>query len=105
MTRLVRVAADHGRKTGGHGIEVVEVVQDVDEATGDLDHLVSGQSRRPGAPIVVAAHGRDRGDVVQCREYRLVADVARVQDARTAGQGCERRRAHQTVRIRDQTDA
>ena len=54
-----------------------------------------------GRTVRVAEHGRDRGNRLQFRNDRIVANVARVQDMADAGENSRDFRVKITVRVGD----
>src|SRR5262249_6450843 len=69
LRRMMRVARDDDAEPGDRGIEIelVDVVEDVDAQAGRLEHRRLGDPPRPGALVVVAAHGGDGRDLLQRR--------------------------------------
>jgi hypothetical protein len=61
---LVGVAVENYAEAGGLGVEVevVKVVDDVDEAAGDLDGLGGGEGGAGAVGVDVAADGGYGGD-------------------------------------------
>ena len=93
----------HARGTGFE-IDLGEVVDRVDEDVAEAKELALAQARGPGAPVVVAAHGRDRGDGAKGVEHGGIAEVAAVDDVVAALEEGEDFRAQQAVGVRDEAD-
>ena len=98
------MAEDHGRESGGGGIQIdlVEDVQHVDPVAGDLDRGRRRQRLGPSSVIGVAAHGRHRRDASERLEHVGPTDVAGMEDALHPGQRVQRLGTQQAVRVGDQ---
>jgi hypothetical protein len=79
---LVGVAGEDEADACGVGVyvEVVDVVQDMDEAAGEFEGLGSREIRAGAVDVNVAADGGDWGDPGEGGEDVRVADVASVED-------------------------
>ena len=80
------------------------LVDDVQMHPGDVEGHVRGQRVRPGAVIVVAAHGGHRRDAGERLEDGGAADVAGMNDVAHAAQGSKRLGPHEAVRVADHAD-
>jgi hypothetical protein len=102
----VRVAGDDDLHARGDGLEVDlgKVVDHVDEDPAEAKELAFAQAGGPGAAIVVAAHGRDRGDGAKGLQHRGVADVAAVDDVVAAPEEGEDFRTQQAVGVGNEAD-
>ena len=60
----MRMAGDDSRESRGVRVkaELRQIMQDVDFMTVNFDDVVCGKTARPGAYVVIAAHGSDGRD-------------------------------------------
>jgi hypothetical protein len=100
------MAGDDDLEVGrlGHEIELFEIVKHVDRYAADLDDLEIGDLFGPLAFVVVAADGRDRGDLRKLFEYLGLPDIARVEDLLHAIQRGNGLRSKEAVRVGNDTD-
>lgn|SRR6187397_2285364 len=79
---LVGVPADHHLKGGGPRIDVelLQIVQDVDAGSLQLQHHVFRKRLAPRLGVYVAAYRMDRRDVPEPVEDRPFANVASMND-------------------------
>ena len=80
--RTVRVAAHDDVESLCHGIhaKLLEIVDDVDPVTTELDRARVGQSLGPGAAIVVATHRERRRERFQFSKHVRDAHISGVDD-------------------------
>src|SRR5216684_4267660 len=71
----------------------------VDLMTVNFDDVVCGKTARPGAYIVIAAHGSDGRDASEHVQNRWIADVAAMNDEVGVAQRVKRLRPNQTMGI------
>ena len=104
---LVRVPRDHDPHANRDGVDVQvrDVMDHVEEHPAQLHQRGPGDALRPGAKVVVAAHGGQWRDRAQCIEYGGFADVARMDEVVAAVQVRPCFRAEQIVGVRDHADA
>jgi hypothetical protein len=92
-------------ESGRRGIEIQlgEVVDDVDEHVADTQDLGLADGGRPAAPVVIPAHGGERGDRGEVFQDGRVADVPRVDEDVAAAQERGGLGAEEPVGIGDDT--
>ncbi len=88
----MRVAADYGRESCSFRIEIkrVDVMNQVEVQAAKHDNLSLGKVPRPGLSIDVTTDGRDRRDLLECRNNLRVTNVAGVEDVVGSAQQRER---------------
>ena len=99
------MAGDHGPDSGAIwvNIELRKIVNDINEDPADLDQFRFRQRVGPCAPVVVAAHYRDRCNAREFFNDHRVADIAGVDDEITAAQEVDRLWSEKVMRIRNKT--
>src|SRR5262249_50822353 len=104
--RPVGVAAHHdGRPAAdGRADECLAVVDHEKAPPADRERRSLRQACGPRAPIVVPAYGGPGRNPAQPRRPLRPPDAPRMHDPLDAAERCERFRAHQAVRVRDETD-
>src|SRR5215475_7246606 len=89
----------------GNGV-VVQLGQVVNHVYGgrtDLDQVSLRNGRRPGARVVIAAHGFHGSDLRELLENTPVSDIAGMYDQVTASERIKRLRTQQSVGVGDQS--
>lgn len=104
--RHVGVAGNNDIDALSYGIDLqgVEVVQNVEQPSGEPHELGFGKFGGPLARIRVSSDRRDGGNSPQRGDDLGIADVAAVNDMVDMGQHAKSLRPEQTVRIRDDAD-
>ena len=97
----MRMAGDDIREYRGVRVKVElrQIMQDVDFMTVNFDDVVCGKTVRPGAYVVIAAHGSDGRDSSEQVQNRGIADVAAMNDEVRVAQRIKRLRPNQTMGI------
>jgi hypothetical protein len=104
--RFVRVAGNHDLDAGCNWIDVElgKIVNRIDENPAELDQFRVRQRVGPCAPVVVAAHRRDRCKAREFFDDHRFADIAGVDDEITPAQEVNRLWSEKVMRIRNQAD-
>ena len=78
----MRVAEDYSRKSCGSRIKIefLNIVDDIETHTSDLQHIRFGKVLAPGCDINVSPDRRDRRKLAQLAENRGIANVAGMHD-------------------------
>jgi len=102
----VGVAVQHRGKFGRRGIEVqgLQVVQHINVAVLDEDHLGFGQFGAGALAVHVAAHGGYRRDLGEFGEDGVLTDVAEVKDLIDAFEGRGDLGAEKSVGVADDAE-
>lgn len=97
----MRMAGDDSRESRGVRVKVElrQIMQDVDFMTVNFDDVVCGKTARPGAYVVIAAHGSDGRDASEHVQNRWIADVAAMNDEVRVAQRIKGLRPNQTMGI------
>ena len=106
-SRLVGVAADDDIDSGSNGIKIefIQIVDEIEVLSGELDKIGCRQLRRASCAIDVAANRCDRRELAKSIENGRIADVTRVENMIAAAQRIQSFRPQQTVCVGDHADA
>src|SRR5271166_1786166 len=97
------VAVHHYPESGGFRlqVELSEIMQHVDRHSASFDDLGHGQKARPALSVDVAADRGHRSDLLEHFENFESSNVAGVEDAVGAAQGCDGLGPQQAVCVGD----
>jgi len=104
--RPVGVAGKHCCEPRGRRLEteLSEVMNDVEDVTPHLDHVVGGQLDGPWTLVVVTSDGANGGDGPKRVQHRWSSDVSAMDDEIGSAKPIDSLRPHETVGVRDHTD-
>ena len=84
--------------------ELSEVMNDVEDVTPHLDHVVGGQLDGPWTLVVVTPDGANGGDGPKRVQHGGSPDVSAMDDEIGSAKPIDSLRPHETVGVRDHTD-